>query len=144
MQIKVEIKDGEVRTMLMNLMNRTGNLSPVMETIGGIVRRSILKNFDASGRPNRWQPSKRALKTGGKTLIDRAILKNSINYKAFRNRVELGPAASIPYGRIHQLGGMAGRGHKVRIPARPYLMVQNEDWVEIKQALTDYLTEGAK
>lgn len=27
----------------------------------------------------------------------------------------------VPYAAIHEFGGMAGRGHKVRIPGRPYL-----------------------
>jgi phage gpG-like protein len=27
----------------------------------------------------------------------------------------------IPYARVHELGGMAGRGLKARMPARPYL-----------------------
>lgn len=27
----------------------------------------------------------------------------------------------VPYARIHEYGGMAGRGRSVRIPARPYL-----------------------
>lgn len=29
--------------------------------------------------------------------------------------------SSWPYARIHELGGMAGRGRSVRIPARPYV-----------------------
>lgn len=27
----------------------------------------------------------------------------------------------VPYAAIHEFGGMAGRGHKVHIPGRPYL-----------------------
>lgn len=28
---------------------------------------------------------------------------------------------TVPYARIHELGGMAGRGRQTKIPARPYL-----------------------
>ena len=29
--------------------------------------------------------------------------------------------SNVPYARIHELGGMAGRGHKTKIPKRPYV-----------------------
>lgn len=34
--------------------------------------------------------------------------------------------SNVPYARIHQKGGRAGRGRKVDIPARPYLGVSPE------------------
>lgn len=34
-------------------------------------------------------------------------------------KAEIGPTAV--YGRIQELGGMTGRGHRTRLPARPYL-----------------------
>ena len=34
--------------------------------------------------------------------------------------------SNVPYARIHQKGGPAGRGHKVNIPARPYSGVSPE------------------
>jgi len=37
------------------------------------------------------------------------------------------------YGAIHQFGGQAGRGHKVTLPARPYLGINGDDEVEITQ-----------
>ena len=44
------------------------------------------------------------------------------------NAVFVGPSgpASV-YARIHDRGGMAGRGKKVKIPQRRYLFLQNED-----------------
>ncbi|NBJ15718.1 MAG: phage virion morphogenesis protein [Dehalobacter sp. 4CP] len=149
MNIIVKIEDGEVKTMLTNLMSKTGNLKPAMETIGQIVRRSVLKNFDKGGRPAKWIPSKRVLKHGGKTLVDKAILRNSINYNAFSNSVEIGPADSVPYAAVHQFGigrrsVISSRRVMGAIPARPYLLVQDEDWVETKEALKDHLMEGSK
>lgn len=32
-----------------------------------------------------------------------------------------GIGSNLRYARIHQLGGLAGRGHRAKIPARPYL-----------------------
>jgi len=51
--------------------------------------------------------------------------------------------SNVIYSRIHQLGGMAGRGHKVKIPARPFLLVQDQDWGTIKNVLIRHLTGGA-
>lgn len=39
--------------------------------------------------------------------------------RAGKGRVQVGP--NVIYGRIHEFGGKAGRGHRVNIPARPYL-----------------------
>ncbi|MDO5296733.1 MAG: phage virion morphogenesis protein [bacterium] len=35
--------------------------------------------------------------------------------------IKAGVGSNIRYARIHQLGGLTGRGHKAKIPARPYL-----------------------
>jgi len=35
--------------------------------------------------------------------------------------LEMGGTPAVRYGRIHELGGMAGRGLRSRIPARPVL-----------------------
>ena len=34
-------------------------------------------------------------------------------------RMKMG--SDVPYARIHELGGWTGRGHKTKIPKRPYL-----------------------
>jgi len=165
-EIKVEIKDEVVKSMLERIISRTRNATPVMNEIGAIVRRSIIRNFQEGGRPTRWKPlavatilksirrsdfTKKGKLTaqaskrlqGGVPLTDTGTLRNSISYKAYPDKVTIGPKASIPYAAIHQLGGQAGRGHKVTIPARPYLMVQDEDWLEIRKAMIKYITEGA-
>lgn len=124
--------------MLTQLNESTRNLTPAMQVIGQIVRNSVIKNFMEGGRP-RWTPSK---KKSGKTLIDTARLQNSIKPKAYSDRAEVG--TGVKYAAIHQLGGKAGKRHKVNIPARPFLMVQDEDWTEIKAALTAHILKGAK
>ncbi len=138
-EIKVTVQDQEVKALLARLQERTGNLTPVMRTIGEIVRESVIRNFEEERAPDgkRWKPSLRAILTGGKTLTDRAILRNSLNVRPSRDRVAVG--TNVIYAAIHQLGGKAGRGHKVNIPARPFLGVRDKDWTEIKAAVGDYL-----
>ncbi|MDR1276178.1 MAG: phage virion morphogenesis protein [Candidatus Accumulibacter sp.] len=44
----------------------------------------------------------------------------------FHQTHQAGLTVSKLYAAIHQFGGMAGRGHKVEIPARPYLPIKRE------------------
>ena len=140
--LNVKIEDGQVKAMLTQLKERTQNMKPAFNLIGQIVRNSVIKNFMEGGRPEKWKPSKRAMKEGGQTLADTGRLRNSIKSKAFTNRAEVG--TNVIYAAIHQFGGKAGRGKKVTIPARPFLIVQDEDWTEINFALTDYLMRNLK
>lgn len=138
--INVHIDDKEVRTLLTGIQSRLGNLKPAMKIIGEIVLRSVKNNFRQGGRPEKWKalsPATLKKKRANTPLIDTKRLMNSLTYKAHADRVEVG--TNVIYGAIHQFGGPAGRGRKVNIPARPYLMVQDEDWINIKETLTDYL-----
>ena len=94
-------------------------------------------------------------------------LAGSIHDKAYRDRAVIG--TNKIQAAVHQFGAKKGsfgeftahikahmrkmKGKKVQvgahtrrvklpwgdIPARPYLMVQNEDWTEIRAALGDYI-----
>jgi phage gpG-like protein len=84
---------------------------------------SIRQNFVAGGRPVTWQP----LKKGGPShLFQGGTLLRSIS--AFSGptwaQAETG---ALPYAAIHQFSGWAGRGHKSFIPARPYMLFQQDD-----------------
>ncbi|TAN59650.1 phage virion morphogenesis protein [bacterium] len=112
------------------------------------------------GGSNRWKPlslatlfagkaSKFAGKRGSfkkgvsgkfkkrKTLIKEGHLMNSITSTPSQNGVEVG--TNKAYAAIHNFGGTAGRGKKVSIPARPFLVVQEEDMTQIKNVLKRYL-----
>src|SRR4030065_672486 len=80
-KINVRIDDAEVKALLTRLKERVEDLTPVMQTIGQIVRTSVGKNFEQGGRPSKWGTSQRAKRSGGLTLVDTARLKNSINEK---------------------------------------------------------------
>lgn len=108
--------------------------------------------------------------TGAKVLMVQGLgagLAGSIHYKAGSDRVTVG--TNKIYGAVHQFGAKKGsfgefvfrvrehlrKGRKVKahtrtaklpwgdIPARPFLMIQDEDWVEIRAALNDYITGAA-
>ena len=56
--------------------------------------------------------------------------------------------SSPVYAAIQQFGGQAGRGHKVTIPARPFLPIRldgtlyPDEQAEIIKVINDYLMEG--
>ena len=123
--------------------NATQNLSrrrkALLAEVGEVLVNSTMQRFDEGigpdGKP--WEPSLRAAASGGKTLLDKARLRNSISSLATADAVYVG--SNLIYALIHQEGGQAGRGHSVTIKKRPYLGVSEEDAEEIAAVLRDYL-----
>jgi len=100
------------------------DLGPIMQTISRIMLKSIQLNFTMGGRPQPWIP----LKSGGGTpLVGSGRLYGTINERSGNNWAEVGAGSGLPYAWIHHKGGMAGRGHKASIPARPYMVLQRSD-----------------
>ena len=143
--------DSEVQALFNRLHARVGNMKPVMTKIGAFYERSVLENFRDESSPDGtpWKPlaaatmmmglgrkkgfqqdgglsakGKRYLK-GKKILRESGDLQGSIHFQAGNYWVRVGASGSIPYAAIQQLGGKAGRGRKVTIPARPYLAENN-------------------
>jgi len=75
---------------------------------------------------------------GAQILINRGLLLGSITARIAGEGVEVG--SNKVYARIHQLGGAAGRGHKVKIPARPYLGITDADKSEIGHIIHRHLS----
>lgn len=76
---------------------------------------------DGSAMPQ----SKSAIERDGKTLIERHYLYDSYTYNVLPAGVEIG--SNSVYARIHHFGGQAGRGHAIKIEARPVLGVNAAD-----------------
>jgi len=164
-RLTVTVDDDRAREALARLAARGRDLTPVMKVIGQTLRTSAVKNFETGGRPP-WPPTKplsvligrkmagkdvttrrgqasllRA-QQGKRTLLDTTRLMKSVTVEAGRDAVAVG--TNLIYGAIHQLGGKAGRGRKVTIPARPYLAVQPEDWTEIGRLLVQHLQRALR
>lgn len=116
----------------------TRRVEKPLKASGAYMLGSIEKNFQAQGRPKRWDPlSPRTLagrrkgrrkKGGPKILIDTARLKNSMSVKLVE-----GPGAlvgtNVKYARRQHAGydsEQKGRGHS-KTPARAFMMFQDED-----------------
>ncbi|MDL2275847.1 phage virion morphogenesis protein [Desulfosarcina sp. OttesenSCG-928-G10] len=177
-RIDADIDDARALALMRRISRRVQDATPLFQELGEIVLASIQKNFDVGGRPVPWIKSKRALSQGGQTLVDNAVLKNSLNVRAGRDYAIVGTADKR--ARVHQFGAAKGSfgtstvtvnsfqrtitqafgrplsaprrvtvGTHTRrmkmpwgtIPARPFLMIQDEDMDEILTAMTDYLAQ---
>ncbi len=124
--------------------HKLGDTQALMESVGDALVSGTLKRFDDEEEPTgkKWPKSKRAAKEGGQTLTDKALLRRSIDYAATPDKVMVG--SNLKYARIHQLGGKTGKGHKVTMPARPYLGVSAEDMEEVRETMADFLKGAFK
>lgn len=101
----------ELNAAIRNMVARADNAEPAMKAIGIMQVRSVQKNFQVGGRPERWRKSLRAQFSGkgggkpGKTLVNKGILKNSIIFQTTRKNVKIGPSGpAAVYAAAQQLG----------------------------------------
>jgi len=85
---------------------------------------SVMENFAVGGRPT-WVPRKDGTPA---TLFQSGRLKGAIQMVSGNDFAEVFISnGQVPYAFIHQFSGYAGRNHAAYIPARPYMMFQDED-----------------
>jgi phage virion morphogenesis protein len=128
-----------------------GDMTPLMEEIGAELEASTQRRFethlDPGGEP--WaELAARTIKQrvkqgyGAVNILRRTgALANSLHYQAESDRVTIslgGTGNSMAYAAIHQFGGLAGRGRKTKIPARPILGVSAEDEAAIAKIVDNY------
>lgn len=171
----IEVKDEGVQSLLQTLQKRMGNLQPVFSALGGDMTARVQRRFDSSTGPDGtpWAPNAQAtldafagglskghFKKSGelnkrghtamsakKPLIGQTKdLSRQIGYTATSGSLKL---FSTPvYAAIQQFGGEAGHGHKVKIPARPFMPVKAdgslypEEQRLLLTALEEFLTLG--
>jgi phage virion morphogenesis protein len=142
--IEIKVDDKEIQQVLKKLIFKTENLRPLMKNIAGIMADSVEENFEQEGRPDKWEKLspvtiKLRSKKGywpGRILQMQGDLAVSITSKYDENSAIVG--TNKVYASIHQFGGDAGRNKKVKIPARPYLKLTDEDLTQILKATKDY------
>ncbi len=158
----------ELQKQLGQVADRIGNRT-LLKKAGAVVRESVRTNFAAGGRPRKW---KRLKTRNGQPLRDTGRLQNSITSRVSGKVVYVG--TNVKYAAVQHFGAKKGsfgtvvahvKGHErtrngatyqVRphtrrqkapwgtIPARPFLLVQDEDKVAIRAVLADYIVEGKK
>lgn len=159
--MKLNVNNRELKIQLNRFSERL-KPAPMLKIIGDYMVDSIATTFDEQGSPaGSWAPlapatlrRRRSRRKAQKILIDKGKLRD-ISYVVAGRSVLIGPNEF--YGRIHQLGGHAGRRgpknpgkprktigafRRPYIPARPFLVLRPEDPAEIEQRLTDYILDA--
>jgi len=140
-------------------MSRLSDLQQLSDALGEQLVSSTIERFENETGPDgeKWKPSRRAEDEGGQTLSDTGLLKNSINYEASPSAVVVGTTDSVK-GAIHQFGGTIKPKQanalkfetpngfvtvkQVKMPARPYIGINNEDIKEAKAAIALFMRRG--
>ena len=143
--IEIKIDDVELQKVLGELISKSQNIRPLMKNISGIMLDSVEENFEKEDRPDKWQELakstiKQRKKKGhwpGRILQVRGDLASSITSYYDSNSALVG--TNKVYATIHQFGDNVGRGKKVKIPARPYLVIDNKNIKIILVQIKEYL-----
>ena len=131
--IDIEINNAqEIASALERLAQATSHRAPLMRSIAGTMESAVLQNFDVGGRP-KWLGLKYRQ---GTPLVDTENLMGSITSDYSNDMATVG--TNEPYAAIHQFGGKAGRGRKVKIQARPFLALTPQDEADILEDVQDY------
>lgn len=137
--IEIEINNAQqIASILDKLANAAQDRTRLMRSIAGTMESAVLQNFDVGGRP-KWLGLKYRQ---GTPLVDTENLMNSITSYYDNNVAEVG--TNEPYAAIHQFGGKAGRGRKVDIPARPFLVLTTQDEDDILEDVQAYFRSVVK
>lgn len=137
--IEIEINNAQqIASILDKLANAAQDRTPLMRSIAGTMESAVLQNFDVGGRP-KWLGLKYRQ---GTPLVDTENLMNSITSYYDNNIAMVG--TNEPYAAIHQFGGKAGRGRKVDIPARPFLVLTPQDEDDILEDVQAYFRSVMK
>lgn len=155
---------GDVRRLMRHLRKLENlNLADVNATLASAMRTSTRDRFKKQMGPDKkpWTPSIRAAEGNGKTLVDTARLRNSIRSKSDSSGFAVG--TNVIYARRHQFGDkkpllikaktsrglrfkVGGRwitkgSVRVKLPARPFLGISEEDIDEIKATMEEFVSD---
>ncbi len=131
-EIRLDVKDREVTAELAALHRRLANPKKLMHAISVEMLSLTEEAFQKEGDEEKWEALaastiKRREKKGqwpGQKLQISGGGGLAASIQPFSSNTEAGLSSAKPYAAIHQFGGTAGRGHKVIIPARPYMPVR--------------------
>ena len=122
--LKITLNDNQAIQKLTGIASQLQHPRKLYGLLG-----ETLKKIHAGKRWQALSPRTKALKAkrGKSTKILRqdGYLADRTAYNYDDKGVEFGSDAK--YARLHQFGGNAGRGKKVKIPARPWLGVNAQD-----------------
>lgn len=142
--LEINLDASQLEHGLSQLLKNATDTRPMMRAIATEMVSLTEDNFEnESWGGEKWKQSKRA-SNGGKTLQLTGQLAASISTKVGNDFAQIG--SNKKYAAIHHLGGQAGRGRKVTIPARPYLPINGSGQLQTgaEKKLIDIAIESLK
>lgn len=144
--IQIQVQSRELDRALRKYADKLERAAPLMRNVSGIMLSSVEDAFEEQG-PN-WptlaeSTIEQRKKTGhwpGKILQRRGDLAGSIQEDHGDSFAQVGVPPSFKQAAILHFGGMAGRGRKVEIPARPYMTLTRHAEQDIIDAVGEYVT----
>lgn len=123
--VDIAVRDGTL-ARLAAVLSRPGD---IMDRIGEYMVTATHRRFEDERAPDGtpWLKSARAIAEGNRTLTDTGHLRGSITHKLTDGGRGVEVGTDVLYAAVHQFGGRAGRKRRARIPARPYLGVDERD-----------------
>lgn len=121
---------------IIQLTQKLGDLTPLMDEIGGILESSTQKRFNDKQAPSgvKWadlMPSTQAKKGNNKILVQSGDLRDDITHHANATSTTVGTPKI--YGVYHQFGTND-------MKARPFLGLSDEDKEDIYDLINEHLT----
>lgn len=153
--------EGDTRALLRKVQQLSElDRGKINAALAEVVRESTLDRFKRSEGPDgkRWKVSIRAQSEGGKTLIQSSQLRHSIKSKSDASGFAVG--TNVKHAATHQFGEkgrtirakrkkalrfqvdgkwVSKKQVRIRIPARPFLGLSDEDMEEIKATVEDFI-----
>jgi phage gpG-like protein len=165
MRLELTIDDGGLGRALAAAAARGDDLKAPLEASAVVIEGNIDARFDAGSGPGGipWPISHRARVQGGKTMVDRAHLRQSITHQVGDKEVEVGvgvnaggnvarKAAALQFGAhvtpkkgpfLIFTGADGGLvfARSVDIPARPYIGFDDQDVSDLEDLWLDVVSE---
>lgn len=142
LNIKVEFNAkqvADVNRVLVGMVAELDDMMPLWNEMQPIIAGAIGENYDRQGNINgKWQRlNSRYLAWKARMGWDTRILHKSGSLRAAATTKDAqhnicnieprsftwGVSSSLPYARIHDVGGQAGRNHAATIPQREYMIL---------------------
>jgi phage virion morphogenesis protein len=136
--VSYRVDTRELERLSADLVERISQPRPALQAVADLAEQTIQRNFTAGGRPTKWAPLKLR---DGQPLRDTGRLMNSISAQPVGDRVVM-VGTNVVYAAIHNFGGQAGRGHKVTIPQREFMIIPEDEIGDIQDTLQNWIVEG--
>ncbi|MCB1621875.1 MAG: phage virion morphogenesis protein [Thiothrix sp.] len=148
-RIDIQVDDREVQVALGRARQRLANTRPLMAGIASLMLETVEDAFDQERDPTTGAPwprlSRRTIEQRSKAKkwpgrILQASGQLAVSVSSTHNDTSATVSTNKVYARIHQFGGPAGRGHKARLPERPYLGLGSRDKTAIVEQVEKHIS----